>query len=53
MREGLVDAVDGAFDAEFVALGVVLGSVEDLVDVFDAREAGDLDLGNILRILAS
>lgn len=36
LGEGLVDAVDGAFDAEVVALGVVLGGVEDLVDVPDA-----------------
>lgn len=36
LGEGLVDAVDGAFDAELVALGVVLGCVEDLVNVSDA-----------------
>jgi hypothetical protein len=36
LGEGLVDAVDGAFEAELVALGVVLGCVEDLVDVSDA-----------------
>lgn len=36
LGEGLVDAVDGAFDAEVVALGVVLGGVENLVDVSDA-----------------
>jgi hypothetical protein len=48
LREGLVDTVDGAFDAELVALGVVLGGVEDLVCVSDAGQAGDLDLGNVL-----
>lgn len=36
LGEGLVDAVDGTFNAEVVALGVVLGGVEDLVDVSDA-----------------
>jgi hypothetical protein len=48
LSEGLVDAVDGAFDAEVVALGVVFGGVEDLVDVSDARQASDLDLGDVL-----
>jgi hypothetical protein len=49
LREGLVDAVDGAFDAEVVALGVVLGGVEDFVCVSDAGEAGDLDFGDVLK----
>jgi hypothetical protein len=48
LSERLVDAVDGAFDAELVALGVVLGGVEDLVNVSDARKASDLDLGDVL-----
>jgi hypothetical protein len=48
LGEGLVDAVDGAFDAEVVAFGVVLGGVEDLVGVSDAGEAGDLDFGDVL-----
>jgi hypothetical protein len=48
LRERLVDAVHGAFDAEVVALGVVLGGVEDLVCVSDAREAGDLDFRDVL-----
>lgn len=36
LGEGLVDAVDGALEAEFVTLGIVLSSVEDLVNVSDA-----------------
>jgi hypothetical protein len=36
LSERLVDTVDGAFDAELVAPGVVLGGIEDLVDVSDA-----------------
>jgi hypothetical protein len=36
LSERLVDTVDGAFDTELVALGVVLGGIEDLVDVSDA-----------------
>lgn len=36
LGEGLVDAVDGALEAEFVTLGIVFSSVEDLVNVSDA-----------------
>lgn len=53
LLEAFVDTVDLAFEAEFVAWGVVFGGVEDFVDVSETCEAGDLDFGDVLETISA
>lgn len=48
MWDRLVDAIDFAGELESVVLLLVGRRVEDFVDVFGARQAGDRDLGDVL-----